>query len=138
MARYADEWNAVNMTPEVFEHKLEVLEGHCETEGRDPSAIAKSMMTVGLVGLDESALDSATLRIMSMFGAPSNTTPSEFRDGARKRGFIAGTTGEVVDTLGRLSERGMSEVQFQHFDFDSDEVPEYLASEVAPQVAGLG
>ena len=51
--------------------------------------------------------------------------------------MIAGTTDEVIDQLGRLAELGMEEVQFQHFNFDSDEVPEYLASEIAPRVRDL-
>ncbi|MFQ5381704.1 MAG: TIGR03560 family F420-dependent LLM class oxidoreductase [Dehalococcoidia bacterium] len=137
VARYADEWNAVNLTPDVFRHKLSVLDRHCEAEDRDPAGIAKSMMTFGLVGPDEAAVDRATERVMSMFGAPRGTSLEAFREGARGRGMIVGSTAQVVDRLGQLAELGMSEVQFQHFDFDSDTVPEYLAGEVAPQVAGL-
>jgi len=32
---------------------------------------------------------------------------------------------------------GVSEVQFEHLDFDDDAIPEYLASEVAPQVKNV-
>ncbi len=138
VARYADEWNSVNLTPDAFRHKLHVLEEHCEAEGRDPATIEKSMMTFGLIGPDEAAVDRATERVMSMFGAPPGTTLSAFREGARSRGMVVGTTAEVADTLGRLADLGMSEVQFQHFDFDSDAVPQYLAADVAPQVAALG
>ena len=137
VASYADEWNAVNLTPDVFRQKLEVLERHCEAEGRDPATIRKSMMTFGIVGPNEAALDRATQRLMGMWGAPAGATPAQFREGTKARGMVSGTTDEVVDTLGRLAELGMSEVQFQHFDFGSDEVPEYLAGEVAPRVAAL-
>ncbi len=137
VAKYADEWNGVNLTPETFKAKLAVLERHCEAIGRDPATIAKSMMAFALVGPDERALDAATTRLMGMFGAPAGTTPAQFRAGAKQRGMLAGTTDEVVDQLGRLARLGMSEVQFQHFDFQSDAVPEYLAAEIAPRVRGL-
>lgn len=137
VARYATEWNGVNMTPDVLAHKLSVLERHCEAEGRDPATIAHSMMCFALIGPTPAAIDAATTRLMSMFGAPSGTTPAQFREGAKARGIISGGTDELVDTLGRLAERGLHEIDFQHFTFDSDDVPAYLAAEVAPQVTGL-
>ncbi len=40
-ARYADEWNVWG-TPEVMEHKMKVLDGHCADAGRDPAEIQRS------------------------------------------------------------------------------------------------
>jgi alkanesulfonate monooxygenase SsuD/methylene tetrahydromethanopterin reductase-like flavin-dependent oxidoreductase (luciferase family) len=34
-ARHADEWNVWG-TPEILEHKMAVLDGHCADLGRDP------------------------------------------------------------------------------------------------------
>jgi hypothetical protein len=56
---------------------------------------------------------------------------------ASERGVLHGTTDQVLDQLGKLSLLGVAEVQFQHMDFDNDEVPEYLASEIAPRVKNL-
>lgn len=42
VARYADDWNYAGGTPEDFQHKLEVLEGHCESVGRDFQQIRPS------------------------------------------------------------------------------------------------
>lgn len=133
VARFAAEWNGVNMTPDVFRHKLGVLERHCEAEKRDPSSIARSMMTFGIVGPTEADLDAATERLMSMFGG-RGVSKEEFRKNAETRGMIVGATGQVVDRLGKLAELGLQEVMFQHFNFDHDDVPEYLASEIAPHV----
>ena len=72
---------------------------------------------------------------MSMFSGRGS--PEEFRKGAAERGMIVGGTDEVVDRLGRLAELGMDEVMFQHFNFDVDDVPEYLAAEIAPKVRDL-
>lgn len=136
VARYADEWNSVNVDVETYRHKREVLERHCEAEGRDPATIRRSMMVFAVVGPDEASLDAAARRLMSMRGMAPDTDPRAFREALRARG-IAGTTDQVVDQLGRLAELGVQEIMFQHFNFDSDLVPEYLAAEIAPRVKGL-
>lgn len=138
VAKYADEWNAVNITPEVYAHKTSVLEGHCEAVGRDPSTIARSMMSFGLLGPSQDHVEKAVRKRQSMFGGEqAKMTTAEFLTWSRERGGIAGSTDEVVEHLGRLAELGCQEVQFQHFDFDSDDVPEYLAAEIAPRVASF-
>ncbi|OBG87802.1 LLM class F420-dependent oxidoreductase [Mycobacterium sp. E3298] len=45
VAQYADIWNSTVTDPDELEHKIEVLHRHCETVGRDPGEIRK---TVGL------------------------------------------------------------------------------------------
>ena len=52
-------------------------------------------------------------------------------------GRLVGGADQVVDSLGKLAEAGVAEVQFQHFMFDRDDVPEFLARDVAPQVADM-
>lgn len=138
VSRYASEWNAVNLTPEAYIHKTSVLAHHCERTGRDPSTIARSMMSFGLVGPSQEHIVRAVRTRQAMFGAATaNMTTEEFLAFSRERGGIAGGTEEVIDHLGKLAEAGCQEVQFQHFDFDDDDVPEYLASEIAPRVANL-
>lgn len=134
VAKYADEWNSVNVSPDVYAHKVQVLEQHCEAVGRDPSTIKRSMMTFAVIGPDEHSLDRATERMMGMWGAPTGTTPAQYRETLRARGMIVGGKQEVVDACGRYSELGMGEIQFQHFNFDDDTVPEFLAHDVAPAV----
>ena len=55
----------------------------------------------------------------------------------KRAGIHRGSTDEVVETVGRLAELGLEELQFQHFNFDGDDVPEYLAAEIAPRAAAL-
>jgi F420-dependent oxidoreductase-like protein len=135
VARYADEWNSVNLGVDAYRAKVEVLERHCEAEGRDPATIARSMMAFAIVGPDEASIDAATRRLMGMFGAPAGSTTEDFRKGLRERGMLVGGTNEIVDRLAEYAALGMEEVQMQHFEFDSDAVPEYLAAEIAPKVA---
>jgi len=44
VARYADACNLFGAPPEEIAHKLDVLRGHCETEGRDYDRIAKTVL----------------------------------------------------------------------------------------------
>ena len=137
VAQYADEWNCVGLIPEAYAHKKAVLERHCEAVGRDPATVRRSMMTFGIIGHTQEALEQATRRVMEMFSPRRQRTSEEFRERAKARGMIVGRTEEVVDQLGQLADLGVKEVQFQHIDFDSDEVPGYLASEIMPKVAAL-
>ncbi|WP_374023122.1 LLM class F420-dependent oxidoreductase [Mycobacterium sp. HNNTM2301] len=45
VAQYADIWNSTVTEPDELKHKIEVLHRHCDTVGRDPGEIRK---TVGL------------------------------------------------------------------------------------------
>lgn len=137
VAKYANEWNCVNLAPGAYADKVGVLERHCEAEGRDPATIARSMMTFAVIGPDEETLDRGTRRLMGMWGARDGMTPAEYRAGMRQRGLLAGGTDEIVDTLGKLAEQGLQEIDFQHFDFDDDTVPQYIAAELAPRVRDL-
>lgn len=137
VARYADEWNSVNLGPEAYRRKLDVLARHCEAEGRDPATIRKSMMVFAIVGPSQASRDATTRRMMAMFGGAPDVTLEAFRDMLRNRGIVSGSTDEVIDQLGKLAELGVEEMQFQHFDFDSDDVPSYLAADIAPAVRDL-
>jgi F420-dependent oxidoreductase-like protein len=47
VAQYADACNLFAPDPEVVAHKLEVLERHCEAEGRDPASIQRTILGFG-------------------------------------------------------------------------------------------
>jgi F420-dependent oxidoreductase-like protein len=137
VARYADEWNAVNLSPAAYAQKVAVLERHCEAEGRDPATIRRSMMTFAVIGPDTTTLDRATERMMRMWGAPPGTTPAQYREGLAARGMIVGGRERILEVLAQYAAHGLQEMQFQHFLFDDDTVPEFLAAEVVPAAKGL-
>lgn len=53
VARYADACNLFGPDPAVVAHKLDVLAGHCEAEGRDYAEIEKTMIATGPNALDD-------------------------------------------------------------------------------------
>ena len=134
-AQYANEWNGVTMTVEVYKHKRDVLARACEAIGRDPNEIAHSEMLFHAVGPPE--LRDAGGRVAQQAFGPPGESLEDFLSGFRERGALVGGADEIVDTIGQLAEAGLSEIQFQHFMFDRDDVPHFLAEEVAPQVAGI-
>ena len=121
VAEFADEWNTPAMPIDDYRHKCEVLERHCEAVGRDPASIKRSMMTFGLVGPNEAAIQ----HIRDVLASKG------LGGGAAAAAAVGGSADEIIDTLGQFGELGLDEIEFQQFDFDSDEVPEYLAAEVA-------
>jgi F420-dependent oxidoreductase-like protein len=135
-ARFADEWNCVNTPVATYAERAGVLDAHCATYNRDPSTIKRSMMTFGIVGPNEKALMRAA-EVASQHVGRGQYDAKELLAVASERGVLHGTTDQVLDQLGKLSLLGVAEVQFQHMDFDNDEVPEYLASEIAPRVKNL-
>jgi alkanesulfonate monooxygenase SsuD/methylene tetrahydromethanopterin reductase-like flavin-dependent oxidoreductase (luciferase family) len=47
VAKYGDACNLFGGEPDVVTHKLDVLKGHCETEGRDYGEIEKTIIYSG-------------------------------------------------------------------------------------------
>ena len=137
VAKYADEWNAVDLPLDAYRHKCELLAGYCDERGRDPGEIRHVMTTMGLIGATDAEVEAATLLQMQRMPPPPGMSPADYREMLRGIGAIMGTPDEIVDKLGRLAEAGIDEVQFTWFDLSSDSVPAWLASEVLPQVADL-
>ncbi|MGW0889885.1 LLM class F420-dependent oxidoreductase [Saccharopolyspora sp. NPDC002578] len=56
VARYADACNLFATGPDEVRHKLEVLARHCESEGRDPVEIQKTIIAAGDLGTPDEFL----------------------------------------------------------------------------------
>jgi len=102
VARYGDACNLFPFEPEVVEHKLEVLERHCESEERDPAEIEKTIIT-GTNPLDDidgflSSMEKyAALGIEKVWVGPPVPDPA---------GWVTEVTEEV---LPRLAEVGVKQ-----------------------------
>lgn len=113
-ARVADGWNFSWIgSLDAYEERSRAADAACDREGRDPRGLRRSVGAYVLAGKDDADARARFERLArrtpegvltSHNGGPA-VSWDEFRQGR-----IAGTTEEVVEQLGRLSDLGVEEV----------------------------
>ncbi len=120
-ARYADEWNAVFVTADEFA-KLDVrLDESLREADRAPELVRRTLMTRAVFGRTEADVN------RKLDGIPRDQL---------EPAVLAGTTGEIVERLGRLSEAGVQRVMLQWLEVDDMDGLEAMAHSVTPQLQG--
>jgi alkanesulfonate monooxygenase SsuD/methylene tetrahydromethanopterin reductase-like flavin-dependent oxidoreductase (luciferase family) len=89
-----DGWARGPMTLEYYHHKIGVLERHCETVGRNPADIKRTILMPVMVTDDESAA--------ANFIARRRLGP----------GTVAGTRDYVIQRIGEFMDAGVDEIMF--------------------------
>jgi alkanesulfonate monooxygenase SsuD/methylene tetrahydromethanopterin reductase-like flavin-dependent oxidoreductase (luciferase family) len=97
LARYGDifnldGWAGSGMALEYFQHKIGVLERHCEAAGRDPAEIRRTLLMPLYVSDDRAAAE----RFVSALGP----------------GTVAGPRSYVIDRIGEFADAGVDEIMF--------------------------
>jgi F420-dependent oxidoreductase-like protein len=95
VARYADRCN-ITGDPSVVRHKLEVLRGHCEAEGRDPDDILKTAHA-GMVVIGEGEAE-VRERLQALSASPPPALRGLDPDQLRQR-LVSGTPEQVAQRL---------------------------------------
>ncbi len=120
-ARYADEWNAVFVTPERFATLSQHLDGLLAVEGRVPDSMHKTLMhrvTLGATDADVArkteGMDVAALK---------------------ERGALIGTPNEVAEGLLAFDAVGVRRIMAQLADMTDLDGVELLGTRVLPQLA---
>ncbi len=124
-ARYAQEWNAVYLTPSTFAEYSARLDELLLQENRRPEDVRRSMMTGCEFGRDQAQVN----RKVS-----ARTKGQRTADELKARGVLVGTNSEFVDQLGALAEAGVQRVMLQWLNLDDLDGLEALAAGVLPQV----
>ena len=119
VARYADEWNAVLVTPERFAELNARLDKLLQEAGRSPEAVRRTLMTRAVFGRTTADVE------RKLAGQPA--------DELRARGVIVGTGPEVAEQLGRLEEAGVERVMLQWLETDDTDALEAMAESVLPR-----
>lgn len=99
-AEHADAWNTWG-NPAVMRHKIEVLEGHCQEVGRDPSNIECSANAFVFIADDQAEID-------------------ELRANAPEARSVVGTTEELTETMAAYHDAGVGEFIVPDFNLGSD------------------
>ena len=118
-ARYADEWNAVLVTADQFAELNARLDELLQKAGRPPEEVRRTLMTRAVFGRTEADVD------RKLHGAPRDELAPA---------IIAGTAGEFVERLGRLSEAGVQRVMLQWLEADDVDGLEAMSDSVLPQI----
>jgi F420-dependent oxidoreductase-like protein len=95
VAKYADACNIFAPSREVVEHKLSVLRGHCETEGRDYDSIEKTIMAT----FDPVDDPDGFLKEMEEYAAMGVSLVSVVPRGDDPVGWVTGLCDKVVPRL---------------------------------------
>lgn len=107
VAQYADEWNGVFITAEMFAALNARLDSLLQEQGRAPDSVRRSLMT----GLVFGRTDAEVRENLSLYGGRD-------ADEQRARGNVVGTASAVQEQLARLGEAGVQRVMLQWLNLD--------------------
>jgi alkanesulfonate monooxygenase SsuD/methylene tetrahydromethanopterin reductase-like flavin-dependent oxidoreductase (luciferase family) len=95
VAKYADEWNSVFATPEIYAERTQQLNALLEQEGRKPEDVKRSLMIRLFYRKDQQKLNEEL--------AAMKSTKEELI----ARGLMVGSPQEITDQLAAWVERGV-------------------------------
>lgn len=124
VARYADYANFAG-TLETYRDKSRILDEHCAAEGRDPTAIGRTLHMFVTVGSDPADLKHKVERVSAQIGR----SVDKFLGSAQT---IAGTPQQVIDILGGFQDAGCVHLTGYFADIVWGDSLELFATEVAP------
>jgi F420-dependent oxidoreductase-like protein len=119
-ASYADEWNALFVTPDRFAGLNARLDELLQEVGRSPESVRRTLMTRVVFGRTAADVESKLA--------------GESADELRAGGDIVGTASEVTEQLGSLDEAGVQRVMLQWLETDDLDGLEAMAQTVLPQL----
>lgn len=120
VARYADEWNGVFLTPERFAELNYRLDELLEESGRSREEVRRTLMTRVVFGRDATEVE-------RKLGGGS-------REEADAAGIVTGSADDIVSRLGALAEAGVRRVMLQYMETDDMESLAEISSRVLPQL----
>ncbi|MGZ4694605.1 MAG: LLM class flavin-dependent oxidoreductase [Acidimicrobiales bacterium] len=125
VARFADVWNVPTYGLHQWEVKGKALQQACEDIGRDPSSIRWSHQAVLVLAADEAALAVAGERAARRYPGPGWNVDI---------GGYVGTPSMLIDHIGSMAERGISQFVFLPSDRGDGDMLDLLAEEVVPHL----
>lgn len=120
VARYADEWNGVYLTPSDYRQRIVRLDELLDELGRPRTAIRRSMMTQCIIGHTDAEVQ-----------AKLGESP-EASDKLLEWNRVVGTPAQVVDQIGRYADAGLQRIMLMWRDQTDLDGLELLAKDVLP------
>lgn len=121
-ARYADEFNLPAANLDAAAGQFDRVAAACHDIGRDPGEITRSVWLTVAAGADDAEV--------ARRAEAAGRDVAELRENA-----LAGTPGELVDTIGKWREQtGVTRLYLQVLDLSDLDHLEFIAAEVMPQL----
>ena len=106
-----DGWSGRGMSFELYQHKVSVLEGHCEKVGRDPAEIKHTLLMPLKVTDDKAEAERFIVGLgrgtMERWGGYEGPLMEP-----RLSGSMAGPLNHVLDRIGQFVDAGVDEIMF--------------------------
>jgi len=118
VARYADEWNGVFLTPEKYKALNKRLDELLLSEGREHGDVRRTLMTNITFGRNDQEV--------------RQNLNGQSAEDRQANGMLVGTASEIIDQLSLLKESGAQRVMLQWMDLDDMVGLEALAKSVLP------
>jgi F420-dependent oxidoreductase-like protein len=134
VARYANVWNAVALSPEAFRESSSTLDRLLLEAGRNPEDVARTIMLGSFFGRDEHALDrklSWRHDDLELAGKPLDEVVQLVHT---TRQALVGTPAEVIAQLRSYIAAGAQEIMVQWLDLDDMDGLRAFATSVLPHV----
>lgn len=107
-----DGWSGRGMSFELYQHKMNVLERHCENVGRDPSEIKRTLLAPLLITDDKAEAErfNEARGYRSMDRSHGNYAGPLMAP--KLSGSLAGPRDYIIDRIGQFAEAGVDEIMF--------------------------
>ena len=133
VARYADIWNAVMLSPDEFRERSSLLDKLLIEAGRQPGDVRRTMMHGINFGRDKAELD-RRLRWRTNVPELANLSLDEAIDTLAKQHEIVGTPDKVLQQIQTYANAGVEELMLQWFDLDDIDGLRAFARSVLPRL----
>jgi F420-dependent oxidoreductase-like protein len=130
VARYADVWNGVFLSPEEFRTRSTALDELLVAAGRQPSDVRRTLMTGIFFGRDLPALDRQLESERTFQPEHASTPRDQLIAIMRQRNVIVGTPEMVAGQIAAYTQAGVTELMLQWLDQDDIEGLQGLAEVV--------
>jgi alkanesulfonate monooxygenase SsuD/methylene tetrahydromethanopterin reductase-like flavin-dependent oxidoreductase (luciferase family) len=112
-ARYADEYNVSSSDPAQVRDIMTRLDAACESIGRDPATLRRSVMAGTLVGRDDADMARRTAAQMAVFGGAHAEAAAWLEE--RRDRWILGTPAGARARIAEYADAGVERLLFQDF-----------------------
>ena len=134
VARYAQVWNAVMLSPEAFQERSRQLDQLLSEAGRQPKEVRRTMMIGIFFGRDQAELDQK-LRWRQTNQDLSTLTLEEVVNRLPKSGrALAGTSETILEQIRAFEQAGAEELMLQWLDYEDAQSITVFAESVLSQL----